>query len=100
MVRPRPPFWWQADRLRCFADQCDRRPMTEELWQLRVVAVPQREHVAGTLDDERLPPTVFEIFLSYDEVAWRDLVPAFRKARRYLRQVLAADGCSWLQRKR
>ena len=54
--------------------------MAKELGDSWVVAIPQREHVAVTLDHDRLPPAVGEAFLGDDQMAWRNLVPAAGQA--------------------
>src|SRR5437868_3995718 len=56
--------------------QRDRGAMPKELWEPRVIAKPQREHVAFAVEHDRLPPPVGEAPLRDDEVARRDLLPA------------------------
>jgi hypothetical protein len=46
----------------------------------RVVAPPQREHVAVVLDDNRLVPAIRRRILGNNHVAGRDLVPVFGRS--------------------
>ena len=67
--------------------------MARELGQLRVIAKPQREHVAVASDNDGFPPAVFQCFLSDDEVARRNRVPGLGQASCYRQLVVVfADG--------
>jgi hypothetical protein len=67
--------------------------MACELGQLRVIAKPQREHVAVAGDDDGFPPAVFQSFLGDDEVARCDVVPITWQASRHRQVVVVfADG--------
>lgn len=57
------------------AHQRECGSMARELGELRVITKPQREHVAGSTDDDGFPPAVFKRLLGDDEVTRRDLVP-------------------------
>src|SRR5436190_15122822 len=83
-----------STRLR--TDQRDRGLVPRKLGQLQIIAKPQRQHVAVTLDADRFPPAVFEALLCDDEVARTDLVPRLWQARCHSRQVFVfAAGCTW-----
>src|SRR6476469_5227717 len=62
------------------AHQADGAAVSNKLGQLRIIAVPQREHVVVAADDDGLPPPVTGRLLGDDEVARRDLIPASRQS--------------------
>jgi hypothetical protein len=73
--------------------------MANKLGQLRVVAKPQREHVAGATEDDGFPPPVVQAFLRDDEMPRRDVVPGPGEAGRNRQLVLVfADGGLWLDK--
>src|ERR1700726_1311477 len=78
-----PPTFWSTGKSPLGSylctDQRDRRAMANKFWQLWILAEPQREHVPVPRDHDGLPPAVFERLLSDDEVAGRNVIPAFRK---------------------
>ena len=82
------------------AHQRDGAAMPHELGQLRVIAIPQREHVAATLQHDRLPPAVVEVLLRNHQMTRRDLVPAARQAGRDRQLLIFADGGSRFCRQR
>src|SRR4051812_39169933 len=62
------------------AYQCDGTAVAHELWQLRVVAITQREHVAVAFEHDRLPPPVVMALLRDDEMAGCDVLEGSRQA--------------------
>jgi hypothetical protein len=73
--------------------------MANKLRQLRVVPIPQREHVAGATEDDGFPPPVVEGFLGEDEMPRCDVVPGPGEAGRDRQLVLVfADRGLWLDR--
>src|SRR6185503_10049092 len=53
------------------AHQSDGVAMANKLGELRVVAKPQRKHVAVATDDDGFPPSVFQSLFGDDEVTRR-----------------------------
>lgn len=83
------------------AHQCDCVSVANKFRQLRVVAKPQREHVAGATEDDRFPPPVVQAFLSDDEMPRRDLIPCPGQAGRDRQFVVVfADRGMWFDRER
>jgi hypothetical protein len=60
----------------------------DELGQVRIIPVLQSEAVALPVEDDCLPPAVFQGLLGNDQMARRDLIPGPRQPKGY-RQAVA-----------